>query len=154
MKRCVPAFAGASGSGLDWRALLYPELSPHPRRRNLKASLSFRGMIDRRGPAVFQHAAMDLRPRRRIERFLSPMGDGGYIAPIREPRHHAAVRARDHEAAHRALVRPQRPGPEREIQFSQQRNRKISGRGFGLAPHAVNRRRRLASNGTTARAAV
>jgi len=82
------------------------------RCRNLTQHLSGRGMIDLGESSFQQHVPMSFQPRRKFFGVMSPMSDGGFVTPVQQFAHGAAMRAAFSVSIHRGLVVPGRDGPE------------------------------------------
>ena len=104
-----------------------------PRLADLETTLGLRRVIDPRTPPLPLQASARLCPGQRCAGILNPMGQGGFIAPLRQPRHYPAMHARSHKGAHGRLVTPHRAGPESAIGIAKDGNRKAPSRSLGLA---------------------
>jgi hypothetical protein len=107
------------------------------RRWNFEPALGLGRVIDPGAPAVALQAPMGLPPGRRFGNFLQPMGDRSFIAPFRQPRHHATVCPGPHERAHRRFIGPHRTSPEGQIGVGKHRNPQVSDRTPSLT-HGAN----------------
>ena len=101
------------------------KLGASSRRRNFEPALCLGRAIDPGAPALALQAAMGLLPGRRFGNFLQPVDDRSFIAPFRQPRHHATMCPGPHERAHRRFVAPNRTSPEGQIGVAKHRNPKV-----------------------------
>jgi hypothetical protein len=83
----------AAETGYRYQRLLECQSGACPRLADLEPTLGFRWVTDPRTSALLLQATISLRPGWRFVGILNPMGQGGLIAPLREPGHNAAMHA-------------------------------------------------------------
>jgi len=90
---------------------------------------------------------MNFFPGRRLRRFLSPMGDGSLVAPLRQAAHDLAMNSGEHIGLHSLLGVPDRAGPKRIVGIAQDGNNETPLSGLGLLRRAESldeKRRKVA----------
>ena len=123
---------GAGAGALDLRGFQVARDAAGARLGNAICGLAGRRMADFRWPALRNHAAMRFGPSRKLGGFLAPMHDGGFVAPVEEPRHGGAMRAGNAEGVHGLGFVPGSDGPKGIARFAQYPSGEKSGRAFGL----------------------
>lgn len=114
--------------------LLEPHLakSAHLGSSNLIGAMVITRMVHLRRTTFPLHSSMNFIPGRQCAVIMGPSSHRGLVAKFQQLRHGATVITRRHKRLHRALVGPDRPGPERHSCILQQRHRQIAGRVSGL----------------------
>src|ERR1700689_3777284 len=79
---------------------------------------------------------MSFFPGGRLRRFLSPMGDGSLVAPLRQATHNLAMDSREHISLHGLLGVPDRAGPKLIVDIAQDGNNETPLSGLGLLRRA------------------
>jgi len=116
--------------------------------------VSWGGVVDFGGAAFCFEASVGFGPGWEGGGFLGPMGDRGFVAPVKKFAHGAAVSVGDHESLHRGFGGPKGGGPESVAAVTQQLDCEIAFGAGGLPRGAkrVNEEHRQEAPGTDAQA--
>ena len=95
---------------------------------NSKSFVIRRGMIHFRRPAVRNHPAVCFLPVGQCWRFLCPVNNGCFAAPVNQLWHSLAVRWCHHESTHGRFVFPRTGGPECAVRIIQGDHPQVSRR--------------------------
>src|SRR5580658_3216660 len=113
-----------------------------------------RRVIHFRGSSFCLQAGVGFGPRWEDGVFLSPMNEGGFIAPVTQLAHGAAVGSGEHESLHLYVGSPEGCGPEGSMAIAQQPGGEIAvgPRGLPRGSQGIEKETRQKAPGAYAKA--